>query len=225
MNVELTYNDKDPLWISSRIKSLIERKNNIFQKLLKDPFDILLRQKFNTIQEKVVVNLENSKQSYYWNLSQNLISNQKVNPNFFWSMLKTLVIDSKIPCIPPLIVDDKFISDFQKKAELFNDSFAKQCFLIDNDSSLLNNEILLTNESLHNIEFCEKDIYEIIQKLDPHKAHGHDMISFRMLKMCGISDCKTLKQIFMNCVYKGYFQMNGKKQMFYRSFKKKTSKI
>ena len=166
---------------------MIERKNDIFQKLLSDPFDILLRQQFNTIQEKVVENLENSKQSYYWNLSQKLISNQKVNPKFYWSMLKTLVSDSKIPCIPPLIVDDKFISDFQKKAELFNDFFAKQCHLIDNDSSLPNNEILLTNESLHNIEFCEKDIYEIIQKLDLHKAHGHDMISVRMLKMWNIS--------------------------------------
>ena len=36
----------------------------------------------------------------------------------------------------------------------------------------------------------------MIQKLDPHKAYGHDMISIHMLKICGNSVYKQLQLVF-----------------------------
>ena len=42
-------------------------------------------------------------------------------------------------------------------------------------------------------------IYQIIKNLDPNKAHGHDMISIRMIKLCGISICKPLNK-FSNVI-------------------------
>ena len=33
----------------------------------------------------------------------------------------------------------------------------------------------------------KEDVLKIIIKLDPNKAHGHDMINIRMLKICGSS--------------------------------------
>ena len=53
----------------------------------------------------------------------------------YWSILKTLLNNKKIPCIPPLFDKGKYVTDFKKKAELFN-SFAKQCFIIQNSSKL-----------------------------------------------------------------------------------------
>ena len=57
--------------------------------------------------------------------------------------------------------------------------------------------------------FFQKSIYiyiyiyiyicQIIKNLDPNKAHGHDMISIRMIKLCGISICKPLNN-FSNVV-------------------------
>ena len=40
-----------------------------------------------------------------------------------------------------------------------------------------------TDKSLSNITFTDSDIGKIIKGLDPNEAHGHDMISIRMLKI------------------------------------------
>ena len=41
-------------------------------------------------------------------------------PNAYWSILNTFLNNKKIPNIPPLNVNGKIISNFEKKAELFN---------------------------------------------------------------------------------------------------------
>ena len=37
-----------------------------------------------------------------------------------WSILKILLNSKKSPCIPPLLQDNKYVTDFEKRAELFN---------------------------------------------------------------------------------------------------------
>ena len=49
-------------------------------------------------------------------------------------------------------------------------------------------------------QFTANDIKSIINKLDPNKAHGHDMISIRMIKLCGDSAYKPLEMIFKSCL-------------------------
>ena len=50
--------------------------------------------------------------------------------------LKSLYNDSKIPLIPPLLVNNKIVADFTEKANLFNDFFATQHMLLPNNSIL-----------------------------------------------------------------------------------------
>ena len=54
----------------------------------------------------------------------------------YQSLLKTLLNNKKIPCIPPLFHRGKYVTNFKKKAELLNTFFAKQCFTIQNPSEL-----------------------------------------------------------------------------------------
>ena len=68
--------------------------------------------------------------------------NPKTSLKTYWSILKTLLNNKKIPCIPPLLQDNKYVTDFKKKAELFNLFFAKQCSIIDNSSELPSLRIL-----------------------------------------------------------------------------------
>ena len=70
------------------------------------------------------------------------------------------------------------------------------------------------------IVFSKKDIYDIIKNLDPDKAHGHDMISLRMIKLCGISICKPLEIIFQNCLHLGKFPSEWKKANAVPTFQK-----
>ena len=99
----------------------------------------------------------------------------------------------KIPCILPIFHDNKFVTDFSKKAGIFNSFFAKQCSIIENNSVLPSSTNPISDQYLANIEFTEDDIKRIICKFDPNKAHGHDMISICMLKMSFQTIKKLLK--------------------------------
>ena len=48
-------------------------------------------------------------------------------PKTYWAILNRLLYNKKIPAIPPLFVDDNFITDYCKKANLFNNFFDSIC--------------------------------------------------------------------------------------------------
>ena len=123
----------------------------------------------------------------------------------YWSTLQTLLNNKKIPCIPPLFHQSKYVTDFKKKAELFNSFFTKQCSIIQNSSKLPLTLNKKTENSFSSITFNRNDIATIIRSLYPKKAHGHDMINIRMLKTCDKSFCKPLELIFQSCIKHGNF--------------------
>ena len=53
---------------------------------------------------------------------------------------------------------------------------------------------------LSSVDIKESDILNILKSLDANKAHGHDDISIRMLKLPQTSILKLLKLIFENCL-------------------------
>ena len=62
--------------------------------------------------------------------------------------------------------------------------FASKC------TSLINNSILpdsvdYTSTARLSINFNNVDILKIVKSLNVNKAHGHDDISVRMIKLCG----------------------------------------
>ena len=79
--------------------------------------------------------MEESKNTYYSNLSTKLLK-QKSNPKTCWSVLKRFSNLKKIPCIPSLFHENKFVTGFREKAEFFYSFITKQCSLINSDSSL-----------------------------------------------------------------------------------------
>ena len=68
-----------------------------------------------------------------------------------------------------------------------------------------------TRESLTAIDFSNNDILKIIRNLDPNKAHGHDVISIRMVKICDDFICKPLKLMFQSCSESDKFTSKWKK--------------
>ena len=138
------------------------------------------------------------------------------SPKAYWSILKTVLNNKKIPCIPPIYHNNNYITDFKEKAQIFNDFFAKQCTLVENSSKLPTNSFKRTNNLLSTISFTKDDkimikVAKIIKNLNPNKAHGFDMISIRMLKACGESILKPLELIFKSCIESGKFPIEWKK--------------
>ena len=94
---------------------------------------------------------------------------------------------------------------------MFNSFFAKQCSIVDNGSEIASFLHPKTDKSLLNITFTEKDIEKVTQNLHSNKAHGHDMISIRVLKVCGKSIIKSLLIIYKKCFEMGCFPNEWKK--------------
>ena len=102
------------------------------------------------------------------------------------------------------------MTDFKEKAELFNSHFAAQCSLISNSSKLPSLIQYLTDNLLCCVSFSHDKIAKVIQNLDPNKAHGHNNISIRMLKVCGPSLYKPL-EILNQCLETSVFPPEWKK--------------
>ena len=128
------------------------------------------------------------------------------------------------------MVHDKHVTDIKTKANIFNKYFAEQCTLLKSNSVLPINQTFLTQSRLTSLDFSEEEILKIIRALNIHKAHGHDDISIRMIKICDKSLLKPLIFLFQNSAKLSYFPDMGKrfniipvhkkndKQLFYNYF-------
>ena len=134
----ITCDDRNPPWTDEKIKKLVLRKNRPLMRIAysRDKNNTDLFNKFQSLQAYLKISIEESKQNYYSRLSNNLLDS-KASPKSYWSILKTFLNNKKIPWIPPLLHNGKFIMDFKEKAELFNDFFTRQCFLVNNKKTSL----------------------------------------------------------------------------------------
>ena len=92
--------------------------------------------------------------------------------------------------------------------------------MITNTSVLPTNCESLIDKSLSNISFTDNDIGKIIKCLDPNKAHGHDMMSIRMLKIFGDSIYKPLHLVFRASLDQRTFPLCWKKANVVPTYKK-----
>ena len=60
--------------------------------------------------------------------------------------------------------------------------------------------------------------------LDPNKAHDHDMIRIRMIKICGNAICKPLQLIFRSCIIENGELLSEQKKANVVPFHKKGNK-
>ena len=91
-----------------------------------------------------------------------------------------------------------FVTDIQTKANISNKSFAEPCTPLKNSSLLPLNQMFLTQSRFNTVDVNE---HNIIRALNIHKAHGHDDISIKMIKICDKSLLKPLIYIFLKKIH------------------------
>ena len=196
-NKYITTDDKDPIWMNENIKSKIKTKNILFKQYIQNGrFEsdfVFLENLITEINELI----SSTKNLYYESLAKKL-NNPLLQAKTYWSILKSFYNEKNPPIIPPLLVDNNFVTDIQTKANIFNKFFAEQCTPLKNNSVLPVNQMFLTQSRLNYIDFNEDEILKIIKALNIHKAHGHDNISIRMIKICDKSLLKPLILLFEN---------------------------
>ena len=135
---------------------------------------------------------------------QNKRENIGTAPKTYRTIINHLLDNIEIPAISPLIADENFVCDFNKKANLFNNLFASICTPIKNASNLSYSPYI-TDSRISSFHATEKEILLIIKSLDPTKAHGCDNSSVRMIKICNESIIIPLKNNFKELLRNGVF--------------------
>ena len=208
-NKYITVDDKDPVWMNEIIKSKMKAKNKLYKQYIKNGrFEsdfVFIESLVNEINELI----SNAKNLYYVNLAKKL-NNPLLQAKTYWSILKTIYNDKKIHLIPLLLIDDKFVTDIQAKANIFNMLFVDQCTPLKNNSVLPTKQLFLTQARLGTLDFNEGEILKIIRVLNINIAHGHDDISIRMIKICDESLLKPLSILFKNSLNYLITQIFGK---------------
>ena len=171
----VTIDDRDPPWMTEKIKNKINLKRSLSKSNIFSKIQMLSTEISTLIMER--------KEKYYNDLSMKL-NDPTTSAKTYCSILKSFYNDSKIPLIPPLLVNNKIVSDFTEKANLFNDFFATQCTPLSNNSVLPSAISFKTQSRLSSINFEKEDILKRIRNLNVDKTHGHDKLSIQMLKIC-----------------------------------------
>ena len=121
--------------MNETIKSKIKTRNKLYKQYIENgrfESDFMMIESLITEINDLITS---TKDLYYNNLAKRL-NNPLLQARTYWSILKTFYNNKKIPIIPPLLIDDKFVTDIQTKANIFNKFFADQCTPLKNGSVL-----------------------------------------------------------------------------------------
>ena len=204
----VTFNDRDGPWVTPEVKTAIKRQNRIYKKWVERGRNEVDKHRVYNNQKETKKLIDEAKKSYIEKLSKKM-TNPCSGQKEFWNAFKRLVNDKKNTNIPPIKDGDLLVTDFKKKADIFNSYFADQCKPLDSNV-LLPTLTLKTNSIFDSIEINHNDIVIIINKLNPKKAHGHDEISISLLKMCAKEVSIPLKLIFEKSLQSGIFPTQWK---------------
>ena len=179
-NKLVTFNVKDPPWITSNLRDKINWKNSIYKDYLKNSKTnyhyIKLQYAISEVSEEGW--MEKGKDEYHRRLAKKL-SDPSASFKTYWFILKRFYNEKKVPIIPPVLINNKLESDFKTKANYFNSFFASKCTPLINNSTLPNSLQYVSTARLSSFSFNEEVILKIINALNINKAHGHDDISIR----------------------------------------------
>ena len=199
----LSFNDKDPPWITRQIKTAIKRKRRVFRKFMNSgrrPEDWQL---FKTVRNETSRLVVNAKAMYYCNLGRKL-SDPSNGIKTFWSTMNRPIDKKKNINIPPLLENGLFVTNLEAKANIFNEFFVQMCSEV-STSSTLPSFTPRSQARLEGFTINREKVLRLIGSLDSKKAHGCDEISIAIMKICDLSIVEPLWFIFGDCLETGMY--------------------
>ena len=154
----VTIDNKDPPWMTERIKNKIFKKDYIYKSYISNGKTAIDYQKLHDIGSEISQMISKRKKEYYDQLSKKL-NDPLTSSKTYWSMLKTFYSGTKIPLIPPIIIDNKVIKNFREKTN------ATQYMSHVNDSILPSTIMYRTENRFSTISFKDEDALKIIKSL------------------------------------------------------------
>ena len=125
---------KKPVWMNKEITLLLKKRSKLTKKYYNDPTyhnkSLMVNAAFECTRLITAANEKN-----FIRLSTKL-EDLSAAPKTYWSILNRFLSNKKILIIQPILAEDRVVSTFAEKAELFNLYFASQCTRVINKSQL-----------------------------------------------------------------------------------------
>ena len=134
-NREITCCDRDAPWITDDVKKAIKRKHRVYRRYVKrgrKPEDWTHVKQVKNDATKMITDAKNK---YYSRLDEKLCD-PNVGIKTYWKALHKIINKNQVMNIPPILLNGVFITNFQNKANLFNEFFVQQCSILQNGSVL-----------------------------------------------------------------------------------------
>ena len=117
-NKLVTFNDKDPPWMSEYLKNKIKWRNRIYAEYLIENNESIDYITLENVIAEVSELVCKSKDDYHKQLARKL-TNPKTSSKTYWSILKTFYNGKKVSLIPPVVINNKLEPDFKRKTDHF----------------------------------------------------------------------------------------------------------
>lgn len=200
-----------PPWIDGEVTHAIRKKNSARKKALCKNSETLW-EKYRQHRREVKYLVRSKRTAYMKNISDNAFS----HPKRFWSFFNRL---SNRPSIPDTITDgDSTFTSPESKAEAFNNYFASVFNPLDNLPA--NIDTPYTDNIITDIVIRQEEVLEALQKLNPSKSPGPDLIHPRILKECAEELAPSLCALFNLSLHLGKLPLEWKRSNVVPVFKK-----
>ena len=117
-NNVVTINDADAPWITPKVKTAIKRNHRVFRKWKSRGRPSEGWEHVKEVQKITNTLIDQAKAKYNENLGRKL-SDPESGPKAFYMSLKRLSNNKRCVNIPHILENNKFITDFQSKADIF----------------------------------------------------------------------------------------------------------
>lgn len=177
-------------WMTNHLLKKIHKKNKLYKKLEKRPYDLNFREYVQTFRNNLTKEINETKNAFY----RNKITSQRKNPKKMWSMINTHIGRAKArPEIELKADSGQLITCNIEKANKLNDYF--NSVPVDLNKKIIKptepipginyNGVFSTEKELKSIYLRPVDDVEIaqyIKKLANGKSPGEDKITSNILK-------------------------------------------
>ena len=108
------FDDRDPAWMTSYLTDKFKCRKNIYTDYLNNGKTNAFYLKLQQVMKDVSEAISKGNNDYHNQLAQTLNDSDTFTKTY-WSILKRFYNRKLIPVIPPLLIDNKLESDFEKK--------------------------------------------------------------------------------------------------------------
>ena len=132
----ITFDETNSPWINSHVKHLINGKNATYKNYCKNNKSSQSFAPFQSFQSQLSSLIANLKNNYYSKVAKKVLD-PSTCPKMYLSILNAFLNNKKIPVIPSISHDNKFITNFKQKNEFLNSNVFKQGTTLINNNKIL----------------------------------------------------------------------------------------